>query len=83
VFLVSERKNDVSINVVYCTSFFLRMVVHEKYQQHLWKKFLKMLLIFFMYQGKGKGKSISHRPVTDPGDYSKLRPPAYMTIGNM
>jgi hypothetical protein len=59
------------------------MVVHEKYQQNLWKKFLKMLLIFLMYEGKSKGKSIPHRPVTDPEYYRKLRLPDFMTIGNM
>ena len=47
---------------------FLAMVVHEKYQQHLWNKFLKMLLMFLMYQHKCKGKSIPHRPVSSPED---------------
>jgi hypothetical protein len=55
------------------------MVVHEKYQQHLWKKFLKMLLIFLVYQGK----SIPHRPVRGPEDYMKLRLPDFITFGSM
>ena len=59
------------------------MVVHVKYQQHLWKKFFKMLLIFLMYQGKGKGKSIPHRPVTGPEDYRKLRLLNFMRIDKM
>jgi hypothetical protein len=36
-----------------------------------------------MYQGKGKGKSIPHRPVTGSDDYRKLRLPDFMTFGNM
>jgi hypothetical protein len=36
-----------------------------------------------MYQGKSKGKSIPHRPVTGPEDYWKLRLPNFMRIGNM
>jgi hypothetical protein len=59
------------------------MVVHEKYQQLLWKDFLKMLLIFLTYQGKGKGKSIPHRPVKGTEDYRKLRLPESMTFRNM
>jgi hypothetical protein len=59
------------------------MTVHEKYQQHLWKKFLKTLLIFLIYQGKSKGKSIPHRTLTNPEGYRKLRLPAFLTMGNM
>ena len=58
-----KKKHRVHTVCLFVIVSFLTMVVHEKYQQPLWKKFFKMLLIFLMYQGKGKGKSIPRRPV--------------------